>query len=216
MGGGIGHVDRDAFVRDIGQALEHYYATYGRGNSFGEILTQFIRLGGRHNVYLLRQILLVAKAFMLTESLVRALDPDFDSVTAFQQYSGRLLTRELVPDLSETGLARRYRSLAALQSGLAEAPIALGKALKELHRGKLTLRLKHEEVDTLQQHIDRASNRLSFSLVIGATVIGSSIVMAYGTGPQFEGIPLLGIAGYAIATALGLWWAIGILHSGRL
>ena len=216
MGGAIGEVDRTAFTRDIGKALEHYYATYGRGNSFGEILGEFIKIGGRHNVHLLKQILLVAKAFMLTESMVRQLDTDFDSVSAFQRYSSRLLRHQIAPDFSQAGLARNYRSLSALRSSFGDAPIALAKGLKQLQAGELVLRLRHESLDTVQQHLDRASNRLSFSLIIAAMVIASSIVMSYHTGPHLEGIPLLGLAGYAIAAVLGLWWAVAILRSGRL
>ncbi len=216
MGGAIGEIDRAAFTRDIGQALEHYYATYGRGNSFGEILSEFIRIGGTHKVHLLKQILLVAKAFMLTESVVRELDPEFDSVAAFQAYSTRLLRHQIAPDLSQAGLARAYRSVSALRSSVAEAPVALAKGLKQLQAGELVLRVHHEGLDTAQQHLDRASNRLSFSLIIAAIVIASSIVMSYHTGPHFDGIPLLGLAGYAIAGVLGLWWAIAILRSGRL
>jgi ubiquinone biosynthesis protein len=216
MGGAIGDVDRIAFTRDIGHALEHYYATYGRGNSFGEILGEFIRIGGRHNVHLLRQILLVAKAFMLTESLVRELDSDFDSVSAFQRYSTRLLRHQIAPDLSQAGLARSYRALSALRGSLGEAPVALAQGLKQLQAGELVLRVRHEGLDIAQQHLDRASNRLSFSLIIAAIVIASSIVMSYHAGPHLEGIPLLGVAGYAIAGVLGLWWAVAILRSGRL
>ena len=216
MGGAIGEVDRAAFTRDIGRALDHYYATYGRGNSFGEILGEFIRIGGLHNVHLLRQVLLVAKAFMLTESLVRELDPEFDSVSAFQRYSSRLLRHQISPDLSQARLARSYRVLSALRSSLGEAPVALAKGLKQLQAGELVVRVRHEGLDTAQQHLDRASNRLSFSLIIAAIVIASSIVMSYHAGPHFEGIPLLGVAGYAIAGVLGLWWAVAILRSGRL
>lgn len=216
MGGAIGEVNRAAFTRDIGQALEHYYATYGRGNSFGEILSEFIRIGGRHNVHLLKQILLVSKAFMLTESIVRELAPEFDSVAAFQAYSTRLLRHQIAPDLSQAGLARGYRSLSALRSSVAEAPVALAKGLKQLQAGELVLRVHHEGLDTAQQHLDRASNRLSFSLIIAAIVIASSIVMSSHTGPHLEGIPLLGLTGYAIAGVLGLWWAVAILRSGRL
>ena len=61
----------------------------------------------------------------------------------------------------------------------------------------------------------QSCSRLSFSPIIGSVVIASSIVMAYRTGPHFEGIPPLGLAGYGVAAALGLWWAVAILRSGR-
>lgn len=216
MGGAVGPVDRPAFVRDLEQALEHYYATYGQGNSFGEMLGQFIRLGGKHQVRLLKQILLVAKAFMLTESTIRTLNPIFDTIAAFQTYSSRLLKQQLMPDLSQRGLAQSYRSVSALKSAFGELPVALAKGMKQLHQGELTLRVRHDGLETFQQHLDRASNRVSFSLLIAAIVVASSIVMSFHTGPHLEGIPLVGLIGYALAAVLGLGWGIATLRSGKL
>jgi ubiquinone biosynthesis protein len=216
MGGATGPVDHVAYIRDFGQALEHYYLSDGQGNSFGEMLGQFIHLGGKHNVRLLKQILLAAKAFMLTESLIRLLNPAFDTIAAFQKHSHRILKNQLLPDMSQAGLARSYRGLSAIKRALGELPVALAKGLRLLQDGELVVRVRHEHLDTLQQHLDRASNRLSFSLLIAAIVIASSIVMSFHTGPHFEGIPLIGLIGYGIAVILGLWWAIAILRSGRL
>lgn len=157
-----------------------------------------------------RRFNLVGLVEEFAENIVR------DSVAAFQRYSRRLLQRQIAPDLSQAGFARGYRALSALRSSLAEAPVALAKGLKQLQAGELVLRVRHEALETLHQHVDRASNRLSFSLIIASIVVASSIVMSYHTGPHFEGIPLLGLAGYTIAAVLGLWWAIAILRSGRL
>lgn len=216
MGGAIGTVDRTAFISDFGQALEHYYATYGEGNSFGEILGQFIRLGGKHKVRLLRQILLAAKAFMLTESLIRTLNPAYDTIGAFQNYSQTLIKNQLLPDVSQAGFARDYRALSSIRQALGDLPIVLAKGLRQLHQGELIVRVRLEKLDTLQQHLDRASNRLSFSLLIAAVLIASSIVTSFHIGPHIEGLSLIGLLGFGIAAFLGLWWAIAILRSSRL
>lgn len=39
--------------------------------------------------------------------------------------------------------------------------------------------------------------------------------MAFHTSPHYLGIPLLGLLGYSVASALGLWWVIAILRSGK-
>ena len=94
--------------------------------------------------------------------------------------------------------------------------MALAKGMKQLHQGELTLRVRHDGLDTFQQHLDRASNRVNFSLLIAAIVVASSIVMSFHTGPHFEGIPLIGLIGYGLAAVLVLGWAIAILRSGKL
>ena len=64
--------------------------------------------------------------------------------------------------------------------------------------------------------IDKSSNRLSFSLLIAALIVGSSLIMQTEKGPLLFGFPILGFLGYLIAGFLGLWLAIAILRSGRL
>ena len=88
--------------------------------------------------------------------------------------------------------------------------------MRQLENGRTTLRVRHERLEDLEQQLNRASNRLSFSLIIAAIVIASSIVMSAHAGPHLEGIPLLGLIGYALAAFLGLWLAIAILRSGKL
>jgi ubiquinone biosynthesis protein len=74
----------------------------------------------------------------------------------------------------------------------------------------------HRNLDFFVREMDRSSNRLSFAIVIGAVVIGSSIVVLAGAGPQLHGYPVLGVAGFMAAGVLGLGLAVGILRSGRL
>ncbi len=64
--------------------------------------------------------------------------------------------------------------------------------------------------------LDRSTNRISFSLIIAALVVGSSLVMQTEKGPIFFGFPLISLLGYSIAAFLGLGLAIAILRSGRL
>jgi len=62
----------------------------------------------------------------------------------------------------------------------------------------------------------KSSNRVSFSLVISALIIGSSLIIMANKGPLVYGFPVLGILGFIFAGILGLGLAIAILRSGRL
>lgn len=217
LGGAAAEVDRAAFARDLGESLEEFHAALARESSFGEVLHQFIRLGRRHRIRVLRDFLLVSKAFMTVESLARTLDPAFSMAAAMQAYVPRMVGRQLLPDLGGTNaLVRGYRAAAALRMALLDFPDALSRGLRQLQKGEGTLRIRHEQLEGLETHIDRASNRLSFALIIAAVVIGSSLVMSFHTGPHYRDIPVLGLLGYLLATVLGLWWAVAILRSGKL
>jgi ubiquinone biosynthesis protein len=216
MGGVEGELDREAFVRDLGQALETYYAAGAPVASFGAILSQFVRLGRDHRVRLVREIALAAKAFMTVEALARALDSEFDSISAFRDYTGRLVATLLRPDAGAASLARGYRALAATRQAAAGVPIALARLLDELAGDGVALRVRHEALGGVERALALAANRLAFSLIVAAVSIGSAIVLSAHAGPHWEGLPLLGVAGFAVAAVLGVWWAAVTLRSGRL
>jgi ubiquinone biosynthesis protein len=116
----------------------------------------------------------------------------------------------------QAGLASSVRLLSRLRMVLARLPDVLARLSAGLRGGRALLRIRHENLEPLQEHIDRASNRLSLSLIIAAVVVGSSIVMSFHGGPHLREIPLIGLIGYVVAGVLGLWWAVAILRSGRL
>ena len=88
--------------------------------------------------------------------------------------------------------------------------------INRVNRNKFKIDLEHRGLEKLITDLDKSSNRLSFSLLIAALIIGSSIIMQTNKGPMLLGFPILGFLGYSIAGFLGLWLAIAILRSGRL
>jgi ubiquinone biosynthesis protein len=216
MGGVEGELDREAFVRDLGRALEAYYAAGAGASSFSAILAEFVALGRVHHVRLVRAIAAAAKAFMTVEALARSLDPQFDSLGAFRDYTGRLVATLVRPDAGAVSLARGYRALAVTRQAAVGVPVAAARLLEELAGQGLALRVRHEALGGLERELARAANRLAFSLIVAAVVIGSAIVLTVHAGPHVSELPLIGVAGFALAAALGLWWAVLALRSGKL
>jgi ubiquinone biosynthesis protein len=103
---------------------------------------------------------------------------------------------------------------------VAEALQTLPRDLMEIvakARGdRFQIQFVHRNLEHLVQVMDRASNRLSFAVVIAALVVGSSFILQRGAGPSMFGLPALGLVGFVAAALLGLWLAVGILRSGRL
>lgn len=78
------------------------------------------------------------------------------------------------------------------------------------------MRIRHDALGGLDREIARAANRIAFGMIVAAVVIGASIVLTVHAGPHVEGLPLLGLAGFALAVALGLGWAVAVTRSRKL
>lgn len=206
-------IDREGFKRDIGEFIRAYYWLPMKDFSFAEVMKNLILIGKRFKVKVKRELLLLGKTFMGVESIVRGLDPDFNLVENIRPFAGSFMARQLLPSLSRKDM---YKALRDLNRFFRDLPADASRVIKELKEKGLELKVRHENLENLEAHIDRASNRLSFSLIIAAIIIGSSIIMQLHIGPSVNGVPLLGAAGYIIALVLGLWLVWSIFRSGRL
>lgn len=210
-------VDRQAFMHDVDDALAAFYASAGHGTAFSEILRQFIRLGQRHRIRLPRNFLRVAKAFMEIESHALLLDPNFTIVTALQAYAPRLFKRLVLPNFDRaSSLRAQYRGLRAARTTLDALPDLANRLADGLRDGTFHVELRDDQLQGMEERIERASNRVSFSMIIASIIVASAVIMSLHTGPHYEGVSLLGAAGFVIAGLLGLRWGVAVLRSGKL
>ena len=64
--------------------------------------------------------------------------------------------------------------------------------------------------------LDRIGNRLSFSIIIAALLLSSSIIVQAKIGPFVRGYPVLGLFGLFHRVRYGVLASVGIIKSGRL
>jgi ubiquinone biosynthesis protein len=205
--------NRSTFKRDLGSFIEEYYNLPLKEFSFASVFEKSIRIGRAHGIKASSDLLLLGKAFMTVESLVRELDPDFNFVESMKPYASTLIRNKLSPgNFAKDGL----KFLLDLQKVLKEVPKALDVMIQDVKNNRWELSLKHEKLEDLENHIDKSSNRLAFAIVIAGIIIGSSTIAQFDVGPQFLGFSAFGIIGYTLAAFLGLRLIWAIIKSGRL
>ena len=86
-----------------------------------------------------------------------------------------------------------------------QLPQDLSRLLRRARYGRVQVGIDIAHLRRTGDLIDRAASRLAIALVIAALIIGSSIVMTVGGGPELMGLPALGLAGFVGATLGGVW-----------
>lgn len=206
-------IRRPELKKAVGDFVDDYYEVPLQEIRAGKLLAEFVELLIRFRIPFSPDLMLLAKTLIVMEGIGRQLDPDFNMVTHLKPFMHRLLQEKAGPaNLGREGL-RMLLSYSALLKSL---PDDLKELITRINRNKFKIDLEHRGLEHFITDLDKSSNRLSFSLLIAALIIGSSIVMQTDKGPLLFGFPVLGILGYSIAAVLGLWLAIGILRSGRL
>ena len=167
----------------------------------------------RYRISLLTDVVLMAKALVTIEALGRSLDPEFNIMTLIEPYATKLMLQPVLPIKQ----LKEMRQLAKDTEELIKIlPSELKFILRKVKKGKMNMIFEHRGLERLILEIDKSSNRLSFSLIIAALIIGSSLIIFLNKGPFIFGLSIFGLIGFLIAAILGLWLVIAILRSGKL
>ncbi|HHT9138078.1 MAG TPA: ABC1 kinase family protein [Candidatus Wunengus sp. YC60] len=206
------HSLRD-FKHDISDFVERFYDIPLRQIEISTILPQAVELMTRHKLRIPPQFHIMIKAIVTIDGVARQLDPDFNTIAHSRPFVERLVHERHDPK-------RIFKDVALYSSELLEILKVIPKdtyeIIKKIKTGTLKIEFEHMGLTKLITEMDKSSNRISFSMVISALIIGSSLIIMANKGPLIYGLPVLGILGFVFAGLLGLGLAIGILRSGRL
>ena len=206
-------INQRQLARDLAELLDAYAGITFRELQIGPLLQEALAVMRRYRLQFPPDLMLLVRAFVTIEGVGRQLDPAFALIEQARPVMMALARERLRPSAVAARAGDMGRevmeSLQALPRDLLEI---VGKAKDD----RLQIQFVHRGLEHFVQEMDRASNRLSFAVVIAALIVGSSFVLQRGTGPMIFGLPAIGLIGFIAAGILGLWLAVGILRSGRL
>ncbi len=208
-----GPIDLGKFADDLEKFLAPLYGRKISGVQLGDILSKAAGIASQHRIRLPRDLVLLARVIFTVEDLIRKLDPDFDLLKHGGKFASELVKQKLRPDKLARDLVWNLRDLGGLSR---ELPTQLKYIIQKLSNNELSLVLDIRNLGRGINELDRASNRIAFSVVIAGLVIGSSVLTFVDRGPHYYTMPVLGLAGYIIAGVLGIGLLISILRSRRL
>ena len=205
--------EKSALRRDLAEFLDCYVDIPLREIRVGRLLSEFVDIITLYRIRLEPDLLLLIKALVGVEGLGRCLDPEFDMLTHIRPFILAAMSEKSTPGEVLKDFRSYLGSLCQLSRNL---PRDLKEIVSRINRGTVKIDLEHRGLDRFITELDKASNRLSSSLIIAALLVGSAIIFTTDKGPKLFGFPFLAFMGYAVAGVLGLWLVIAIFRSGRL
>ncbi len=157
-------------------------------------------------------IMLLSKTLVIRDEIARKIDPEHNFAELVEPYVKKMIMERTSPSYILKETARTIWDFARLIRAL---PRRLNNILTKAEKGTMKFELEHRGFEALVEEMDITSNRLSFSMIISALIVGSSLIITTGMSPRFFGVPLLGIFGFFLAGILGLGLIISILRSGK-
>ena len=199
--------------KDVADFLGEYLYRPLKDIEIGKLLQHMLELVARHHLRIPPELFLMLKAISTVEGVGLALDPTFDMIAHAEPFIRKVKLSRFGPQR----LASDAMSIAAqYMDFIEEFPKDLLEITRNIRQKKFTFMLELKNMENMLSTHDQISNRISFSIIIAALIIGSALIVISKTPPLFYDISLIGIIGFLTAAILGIWLLIAIIKKGKL
>ncbi len=200
--------DVQKFQTEVANAVSPYVGLSLQQSRSGKLLWELARIAARNHVPFSQELIVFVKSMATFESIGTKLDPSFNILEQCQDFAQTLVREAMSPKVLQEQAMFIARDVAGL---MRHAPLQTRRLLNSALEGQLKLQITSEEATKVARSLERGTSRLAAAIVVGALLIGSSILI-YAAGSQQ---PLIGIIGFVIAGILAIYIAASVLRSSK-
>lgn len=205
--------NRNVLEQDLTDLIEdHLYRPINEWDT-GKLLQRLVKVLNKHEMRIKPNLFLLLKTLGTVETLGRTLDPEFNMLDHIEPFIREAHIEKLSP---KKVLDELFDAGTELLKFLRDMPGELQRILYQVKQGKLQIEFAHRGLDPMIRSFDRISNRVAFSIVLAALIIGSSLIILANIPPKWNGIPVIGLIGFVFAGMMGIWLLLSILRRGRM
>jgi ubiquinone biosynthesis protein len=196
--------NRNAYVRDASALIAANTDQTIGDTSAGLVLYKLISMAYTHGLKLPAELTLLAKALFNLDAITRELDPQFNPTQAIREYTSEIATKRARRDLSPQRLFQIATETVDLVRAL---PHRIDIMTQKLASDDFAVRVDAPGLGPLMKGMEKIANRIFTGLVLGGLLVASGLLLQY----QRQ----LGIIGFTVAAAIGLYMVITILITDR-
>jgi ubiquinone biosynthesis protein len=196
--------------QDYERLLRKYYNRNLAAINFSQVFYEILQVARTNKIRLPSSLGLYAKTLANLEGATRAFDPDINLFEEIKPLMTDLFRQQLVGNTPLQALLRMAMDVKRISL---QSPRNLDLILEGVTSENLTWKVSIPEFDGMSRTVDAAANRLSFSIVVGALIMGAATIV-----DQTQNSKLMWISDslFVAASVIGLWLVVSILRSGQL
>lgn len=205
------NLDVAKFQHEVANAIAPFVGLTLKQTQSGALLWDLARIAAKHHTPFPQDLIVFVKSMATFEGVGTRLDPDFDVMDHVEEFAGEILAELYSPKRFQEQALAIGRDVASL---MRHAPIQTRKLLNAALDGQLRISVGSPDVMRLTKSIDRTGSRLAVAIIVGALLIGSSI-LTYASASAQVNLGIVGAGGFVVAGVLALYIVISIMRSGR-
>ena len=171
----------------------------------GSILN-ILNIAMKHQLKIPIDFVLFGKTLMTIEGIAVKFAPDFKIKKESVRIINKLLHNNNWPKKIIEEIKNHSFDLVEMEDGL---PDYTRDVLERLRSGKINVDLENNNVESFVNEFEKFSGNLSFGIIIGALVIGSSLVFT------LEAFRYLAVIGYSLSLILSMWLIKRTIFTGN-
>jgi len=174
-----GDVELMDFHRDVERILEYHWR-HRASVADPVVLQMILDVARRHDLLLPPDFMLITRALFQFEGMCKKLDPDYELVDVLEPYVLRHIKREFFGGDMTT--ERMTALLFDVFDTVRTLPPRVNKVLSMAENGQLRMRVDPGRRSDRRLADERRNLRSSFTVLVGAVLVGIAVIMAQGAG----------------------------------
>ncbi len=203
-------VDRRNLEIDLMEILDAHTAIPVEEVNVGQFLMDITSVMKVYRLHLPAELAIMIKSLVTAEGMARQIYPALNVIEELEPHIRRISRNRMTPMNVWTSFRNMMSQLITFQNQL---PKHIAEIVDKIHHGELNIRFYHEHLENIQGTLEKASNRLTFAIIIAAMIVGSSMIITTGVEPLLFGYPALGVVGYLISGVIGLVLVLNIIST---
>lgn len=177
-----------------------------------EVMEGLNRMFFKYKIRVPGNLLLLLKALIIIEGVGLMLDPKYNIIKNIEPFVRKLLGKKYNPQKLTKSVIKALGDLTRMAVNL---PEDVEQVVHKLREGKLQIEFEHKGLEPLYHKMETVSNRIAFTLLLVALIIGSSLIVIADVPPHVNHVPVLGFLGFVISGLLAVRLIISILRHGN-
>lgn len=193
------NINFDQIKEDIEEMVEIYRDMPLKDIKIGEIMEKGFELMRKNKLKIPTSFSLIGKSFITLEGLCYLIQPDFKLIESIEPFFLEFVERKVKISYFYREMRKNFESFQYL---IKEIPEGIESFFKVIKKGNLNISLEEKTIQILERLMRRRNLHISFSIIISAILISSTLLFIFNKKPLFYGISIPAIAGLFITLFL--------------
>ncbi len=212
LGTAVGRIDHMQLSEDLESFVRRYGSAALDDLDLGKAMQEIMDLAEKHHVELPGWISMLARGLITIEGVVTDVCPDLNILGLLsEKMKSRVWKNFHLKDEAKDAM----KSVTEAARKSVRIPSLAADALKNLNRGRTRVNIELSSYEGLMDRLDRIVGRFILAIFACTLLLASSLICMTDMQPKILGIPAVGLLGFIIAAALGIFVIIKMAQRGN-